>query len=104
MNPTILKWDQPAFREDGSTFTASDFAGFELEIRQGDNATSVAIPIGWNQSGQYQFPLKDLSIPYGGARVRMRTLAVGGLVSDWTGEVPVKLVASPKSPINVRVE
>ncbi len=104
MNPSILKWDQPTVREDGSPFTALDFAGFEIEIRAGDKVSSVAIPIGWNESNQYKFPLKDLALPYGGARIRMRTLAVGGLTSEWTGEVPVKLVAPPKFPLNVRVE
>lgn len=101
-NPTKLAWSGPLLNVDDTTFTAAQYAGFELEIRRGPEATQVAVPVAWRDDGQYEFPLTNLGIGYGVANVRMRTVAVGGLVSEWTNEVILTLAAPPGPPTNLR--
>jgi len=103
MNPTKLLWSVPRTNVDGSPFTAAQYAGFEAEIVGPGGTTQVAVPAAWNDAGAYEMPLADLGVGFGASTARLRTLAVGGLMSDWSSAVNITIAAPPPTPQNLRV-
>lgn len=96
-NPVNLSWRQPLTNEDNSPFDASQFGGYELEINQ---QPAVAIPIAWNDSGVYQFPIALLELPAGNYTLRLRVVNRDAEASAWSNPASFALVRVPRSPFD----
>lgn len=85
-NPTRLSWAHDQRNTDGTEFTFTQFAGFELEINGG---SAVSIPAEWNTAGVYSLPLADLAAVQksGGYTLRMRVVNRAGNASDFSAPV-----------------
>ena len=97
-----LTWTGATSYTDGSPFGAADFAGYELSV---DNQPSVALPVSFQTSNEYEFDLDLLSLSYGSHSATLRTVAVNGQRSDPSGAVTF-LVADerrPSAPTNLVV-
>lgn len=98
-NPEKLLWTAPATYTDGKPFGQADHGGYEVEV---NGTPAFAIPLGWDADGQYEFPVVDLPfLAQGANKVRMRTVAANGEVSDWTGYVSFVYKSRPLPPTNL---
>lgn len=101
-NPTKIAWTGPTKNVDGSNFTAEQYAGFEAVVTGPGGATQFVLPSAWSPTNEYELPMADLGVGYGTSSVKLRTLAVGGLASDWTAPVSFTLRGPPLPPLNLR--
>lgn len=99
-NPKELLWTGPSKNIDGSAFTSDQYGGFEIEV---DGKPAVAVSNAWATDYQYRMDLALLELGYGDHSVRMRTVAKGGLVSDWTPALTFRIAPAPLAPTNLRV-
>lgn len=100
-NPVALSWTAPTQYTDGKPFGQADHGGYEVEV---NGQPQFAIPLGWDADGLYEFPVVDLpGLAQGANKVRMRTVAANGEVSDWTGYVSFTYLSRPLPPTSLAV-
>lgn len=92
------KWKQPATMNDGSPFTAAQFAGWELII---DGKPAIAVPLTWNGNPdtEYSFDLSELQLTEAAHKLTMRTLEKDGDVSAMSPEVTFIYKRAPLPPL-----
>lgn len=103
LNHEAIEWTGPTQNEDGSPFTEDQYGGFEIEI---DGAPAVAVPNAWAEDRKYSIPMIDVIPELGVHTIRMRTVAKGGEVSEWTPELKFELKEvrpKPLPPANLAV-
>lgn len=99
LNPTVLRWTDPTTRTDGSPFGAADFVAYELgSSPDGSNVTALlSLPTAFGV-GQSPIPSAVSDVRNTISFLHLRTVAVGGQVSDWTPGVEVLFAARPLAP------
>lgn len=101
-NPRLLKWKAPDRYTDGQPFGQADHGGYEVEV---NGQSQFAIPLAWDADGFYEWPIVDLpGLAQGANKVRMRTVAASGTVSEWTQPVSFTYLSVPLPPTNLAVE
>lgn len=105
-NPTNIRWRAPDTFEDGTPYSAADHAGFTLYFLapDGSAASSVAVPVGWNEDGVYSFPVSALNLRKGNYSIALTTVAVNGLESERSNVVAFAIESKPGRPQDLVVE
>lgn len=75
LNPTSLNWQQSGKNTDGSDFTASQYAGTELQL---DGAPVVSIPVAFATDGKYSLPVASLTLANGTHAFAVDVVAANG--------------------------
>lgn len=101
-NPVNINWTAPKTYVDGTVFGQADHGGYEIEVNAGTGL--FAVPIGWDADGVYEFPVVSLPGRVQGAnKIRMRTVAKNGSVSDWTPYASFTYLSVPQPPTSLAV-
>ena len=96
---TKLSWVAPTTREDGDTYTATDHAGYEIDV--GTNAF-VSIPADYSITS---WNFEDMGITESGpVDIAIRTVDKQGQASKWSDTICIEALYSlPKPPAGLSV-
>ncbi len=87
---TKIQWTAPTVREDGSTYSAAQHAGYELGVSDPANPTDgfapfVSVPAAYNVT---EWLLNNLNIGESDTyEVALRTVDTDGLTSAWSNSM-----------------
>lgn len=101
LNPSILRWADPAARVDGSPFGASDLRAYELGSSPDGNPLAVAALLALPTAyGVGQSPIPSVVQDNRGVIqwLHLRTVDNQGLTSVWTNGLEVLFSSSPLAP------
>lgn len=103
VNPKKISWTHDGKNTDGTTFDPSQFQAFILYV---NDVEHFAVPLAWQTDGEYEFPIKDASLPAGRVVLGMtvRTQVEGQtLESDKAVSEPFIIASVPTRPLALSV-
>jgi hypothetical protein len=95
MTPHTLTWANPTTNTDGSPYTQSDNAGYEITL---DGAGAVGIPLAYGTSFDLDALTAYTSLKSGAHTLALRVVSKQGVASDYSAAVTFQVAATPMAP------